>query len=334
MGNGLLSSIKAAGLTGPEALKGIVRGLRPVTGYGDIDVSDADEGLNVGRGENVISVKNAGLARIVAAGPSGQADWTDERYWLAWQLAKESGPASRLSLAMAAVYDPAIVTGSNIDEMTDDGSAGTHILPVGTKVWVWIVEGAGGNAHYVFSRSLNPSVVVRVDANATGGGKYAGKILKPTSDAEATGDLAMPEGMAVGDDCLILHLPEDGLPTHWIKLNTTATGVVIGRTDEETPKWIVAIPNGTYRTASPLALVGSGATSSDEDGRSWARDAATAGDAYGDGPVTLTRERTEWDATTGELVKFVHEESYDAGGNLFSVSAETRVVIVAFGVCP
>lgn len=161
---GLLSSLKAAGIAGPEALKGIVRGLRPVSGFGDIDVSDADEGLNVGRGENAVSVKNAGAARIAATGPSGQADWPDERYWIAWQAAGDSGPGARVSLTSAAVYDPPITIASNLDEMTDDGTVGTHLLKAGAKVWVWIIEGAGGNAHYVFSRTSTPYI----DAIITG----------------------------------------------------------------------------------------------------------------------------------------------------------------------
>lgn len=72
--------------------------------------------------------------------------------------------------------------------------------------------------------------VVKVTGNASGGGKFNGRILTGDSTAVATGNLSMPEGMTVpaADNALVLSLYENGLSTHDLGINTYHVGVKCG----------------------------------------------------------------------------------------------------------
>ncbi len=76
------------------------------------------------------------------------------------------------------------------------------------------------------------TVSVKGTSNATGGGKYNGRILLGSSTAIATTNLAMPEGLTVpaADDTLILNPAEDGLSTHALTTPFFASGIMIGST--------------------------------------------------------------------------------------------------------
>lgn len=266
------------------------------------------------------------------------ADFTGCRYWLEIQFIQGENVDAAITLAIdtsmkvpasdadTGPFPPNIVPATNLDEYNAD----THLLAVDGTVYVLGVAfwdgGDPNQLHFVFSRSLSTSVVVRMDSNATGGGKYIGVLLEAASTADATADLAMPEGMTAGDAALILHLPEDGKPTHWIELGTTSTGVVIGRTDEATPKWIVAIPNGTYRTASPKTLAEG--TDTTPEPSTWNRDVATAGTNYGDSPLSVDiPTRVFWDGDGLQLLYFYRTFLYDAGGHLVSITAEQSAAV-------
>jgi hypothetical protein len=92
----------------------------------------------------------------------------------------------------------------------------------------WLQEQAAPRT--VASSGGGGAVVVRITGNASGGGKYNGRILTGTSTAVAAGTLAMPAGMTVpgADNALILNLYEDGKITHDLVANTFHIGVPAG----------------------------------------------------------------------------------------------------------
>lgn len=184
-----------------------------------------------------------------------------------------------------------------------------------------------------------PSVVATADTADTKGGKYLGALLRGASTATAgAADLALPEGMTAGDPCLILHTPEDGLPTHWIELGTEVVGKVVGRTaagadpEADPARWIVVTGAGTYRTDGSTLAAGTG---TDANTDTWDRTRVTSGTDYGDGGVTRTYvERVVWDGTAKKLYQFTRDEVLDASGRSVSISAETRTEIDAAEDCP
>ncbi len=188
--------------------------------------------------------------------------------------------------------------------------------------------GYDGGGKPVYLIDCGPAgCVVKITGNAAGGGKYTGRILyKTDSTAAASGNLALPEGISLpgADDALILHAPENGKPTHWLKTDSFAAGVIVGF--NSAGKRIVVIDNGEARTASPNSLDdGSGTTAGV---KSWDRNAVTSGDVYGDCPVTETYvTRTVWDGTAGELINYVKTRTIDASGHVVAISAETEVTI-------
>lgn len=172
---------------------------------------------------------------------------------------------------------------------------------------------------------LTPSsgiAVVEITGNAAGGA-YEGTVYRGISTATGAADLVLPEGMTAGEDCLILHAPEDGLPTHWLKVGAYAVGKIIGRTEDEIPKAIVIIDNASARIASPSVLTGTGATA---DVDTWNREIESSGDDKGDSPVTITFvTRVVWDDPY--LKQYTRDATFDAAGNLHSVTAETETTV-------
>jgi hypothetical protein len=179
--------------------------------------------------------------------------------------------------------------------------------------------------------------VVKITSNATGGGQYNGKILTGTSNADGSADLAMPEGMnvPVAEDCLIINPDENGLPTHWLKLDEFAIGHVIGQTADATPKKIVEINGSVARTASPSTLGDGTEGTETADTHTWTRAAVTDGVNYGDCPIE------EWYVSrivyndTGDQVLYsmMRKRTYSADGRLVSISAETRVSVDTTELC-
>lgn len=180
------------------------------------------------------------------------------------------------------------------------------------------------------SNEVDQQVIVKITGNASGGGKYNGRILTGTSTATGSGDETQPEGMTVpgSDDALVLNLDEDTLPTHWLATGSYALGRIVGSTGGLS---IVEIPHGSARIASPQVL---GASSGAAETDNWARNAVTSGVNYGDKPVTIqfiTREA--YDTGTGEFNAYYRSATFAADGRMITVSAETKVEIFQAVAC-
>jgi hypothetical protein len=332
---GLLSSLRAAGIDGTTGVVGIRRGLRPVTGFGDVEVSDSDGGLNVGRNPGIGPAVAMGPAKIVTTGPDDEDDYTDCRYWLTWLRAKQVN-GDKVELTESGTHsDVQIFTATSLADEADD----THALQPGARVFVFAQEDENGADRLVFLPALPPDVtaVASVDSNADGGGDYLGTIYTGQSTADGTADLAMPEGMTAGDPALILHLPEDGQPTHWLETGSYVEGKVVGRLpagadpEADPARWVLVVGNGTCRTDGNTLAGGSGTTAQTD---TWDRTRLTSGTDYGDGSITETYQtRTVWDGTAKKLYQYTRTRVFDAGGKLVSISAETRTEIDAVGSC-
>lgn len=115
------------------------------------------------------------LAKIWDAGPAGEANYTDERYWCKPQLVKTG-----LSTASADTDDDhsitvdSIVTATNYEERQGAVGTGTHALPKSFVVRVFAEQDAGLNAssapktRYVFSASLLGSFYCTCTEDGTG----------------------------------------------------------------------------------------------------------------------------------------------------------------------
>lgn len=93
----------------------------------------------------------------------------------------------------------------------------------------------------------NPDVViVKLTANESGGGKYAGRILTGSSSALVATNLSAGDlgNVPSEDDALVLNLQEMGQSTHDIDVAGTQiyfVGLVIGVTSEDNARRIVVI---------------------------------------------------------------------------------------------
>jgi hypothetical protein len=91
--------------------------------------------------------------------------------------------------------------------------------------------------------------VVRIDATASGGGRYTGKVFMPVVTARPTGDLAEADlGITqTVANCVIWNLDELDHQTHHLDAGAMAAGFVVGQRDDDN-YWIVLIdapPSGT-----------------------------------------------------------------------------------------
>ena len=176
------------------------------------------------------------------------------------------------------------------------------------------------------------TVFVRVDSVvASAGGKYAGKIMGGgTFSDTGAGNLSLPDGLTQDGDCLIVNDDEDGQPTHWLTLGTYTEGVYGGMSTEATPRPIVRVLRGRYRTASPQTLAATGGgTGETAETDTWDRTRVTSGTDYGDVPLKVqVQTRTVYNATGDKvLYEFYRALTFAADGRLASVSAEARVVV-------
>lgn len=87
-----------------------------------------------------------------------------------------------------------------------------------------------------------PTFVIRIDSNATGGGRYEGTLMCPSVSAANTGALAMPEGMTAGDAVLVENMPEDGSTGHRLKADGSiyVLGTFGGYSSEVTSRAVFA----------------------------------------------------------------------------------------------
>ena len=212
---GLLSSLKAAGLTGEDGVRGIARGLRPVTSYGDIGSDDSDSGVSVGRVAGQATAIFVGSG-VVSSPPDGQSDYEDARYWLRLTqlVATATGGAVRSVTAVPAGDGATHITGINLPEMaplggSQNGVKGCHLLSPGTPVELFVAVDDQGTERYVFARDPSPVRVRVVDATGCGKSLYNGKALRdPTADVVKSVDLSASNAGAEGPAVIIRNLQE------------------------------------------------------------------------------------------------------------------------------
>lgn len=101
----------------------------------------------------------------------------------------------------------------------------------------------------------NPTVLVKVTGNATGGAQNVGRILTGSSTADGVGNLTMPEGMTVpaADNALILDLNGNGTAVWGLSANTFHIGLVVGTVAAEglyKGYTIVAVTNNTRKNCT------------------------------------------------------------------------------------
>ena len=271
---------------------------------------------------------------IIRGGPSSggpTGDYTDARYFIDRALPK---PDSTSTSLLSAIVDslPGVaqtLTATNLAELP----LGSHLLPVGTIVDVFVLytRSSPGEKVYVFDLKPETAVIVQISSAAGGAGEYSGKILAGIAAASAATDLAMPMGMTVppADNALILNLEESALAGHRLKNGSYSVGVIRGATADVPPRPIVLIRGALGRTDSPTMLGSTSDTGESAETTTWSRDTdATPVDVY---LVSRVVYNPTGDQT---LYSFMRKCSFDARGELVSVGAETRVTVDVTEACP
>jgi hypothetical protein len=84
------------------------------------------------------------IGKVAAVGPNGEADHADPRYWVKPQIIVSGNVEDALDLDddEGLTVDTA-VTVTNLPEIDVSGTGGTHDLPAGTIVYVFVVEDVG-----------------------------------------------------------------------------------------------------------------------------------------------------------------------------------------------
>ena len=258
------------------------------------------------------------IIRTSPCSSSASSDYTDSRYYLDRAVPVVS---SSLAQPLATEVDtlPGVrqcLTATNLAELP----AGTHLLPAGTVVQVFALYTRSGTKQYVFNQAPPAGVVVKLTGNASGGGKYTGRILTGSSAAVASGNLAMPEGMTVpgADNALVLNEEEDGQSGHRLATPCYAVGTVAG---SSAALAVVMIRGALGATAGPTTLGDGTGGAVAADGTSWSRS--------GNGTPLLVwlQTRTVWDSTGGTLYAYLRSFTFDARGLLVAVSAENRITV-------
>jgi hypothetical protein len=278
-------------------------------------------------------------------GSDGVPQYTDGvRYYLD-RAATSEGLGSTDQFNATAETIPgykAIVTATNLAAIP---TAGRSVpVPAATIVHCFRLANRGtaevdGDATpsaplYVFYWSPPADVLVRIDSNAAGGGCYGGTVFSGVMSADGTSNFALPQGLSAGQSCLVENLDEQGQPTHWLTADGSAyaEGVYAGTSTEETPRPIVRVQRGVYRTDDPQPIGSSSAKSTplESDGATWKRSQTTAGTDYGDTPIQVwcvTAVGYDPTASTPQLLAYVRPFVYAADGRLDSVGAESSYVV-------
>ncbi len=278
-------------------------------------------------------------------GSEGVPQYTDGvRYYLDRAATSEGLVSTNQFNAVAETISgfKAIITATNLAAIPASGRAVP--LPPGTIVHCFRLANRGtaevdGGATpsaplYVFYWSPPPDVLVRIDSNETGGGCYSGTIFSGVMSADGSANFTLPQGLSAGQSCLVENLDEQGQPTHWLTADGTAyaEGVYAGKSTEETPRPLVRVQRGRYRTADPQTIGSSSAKSTplEPDDASWQRSQTTSGTAYGDTPIEVwcvTSVAYDPTAATPQLLAYVRPFIYAADGRLDSVGAESSYVV-------
>lgn len=225
---------------------------------------------------------------VVSSGPSGEADFQDSRYWIQSVDIAQTAFAGITDSASAYVLTQTYwLSATNLAEVV----AGTHNLPTvtaftpsslatatitnGTIVRVTQMDVGKltsatqdlskqadfGNTIFVCEPlSFSKAIKFKITGAAAGGGKYVGRSVSGSSNAVATGNLLMPEGLTVAssDNLLILNEAENGSSVHSISTSGTVfgEGEIVGTGTDG--KMIVVSSIATGNTSSNTNLVSGG----------------------------------------------------------------------------
>ncbi|HOD83731.1 MAG: hypothetical protein BWX88_05113 [Planctomycetes bacterium ADurb.Bin126] len=224
-------------------------------------------------------------------------------------------------------------------DVSDDDATALKSGSFGGAAILWKESGTGKRWAVVRVSNLRRDVAVKLTGNAEGGGKYSGKLLTDRLEAAASGDLAMPEAMVEGVDCLFLNMEEDGLPTHWLAAGGAdgyayVEGIVVGHTEETPPKPIVMGHGGKARLAYP-ATIGSDAEGSETaETTAWRRREKSTGYVSGDCPIEvyiMTRPPVYSESGDKKFYCFLRKALVAADGRWDAIGPEVRSEI--FDTC-
>jgi len=212
--------------------------------------------------------KGSGFPAIIQnAGPNGEADYSNNRYWVksaycsntttTWtggsaNAESNFSPTDAITLSANTSPNPyyAWLTATNFAEEI----AASHSVAVGTYVWVDSVydqgtEGQPSTKRYFFTSVGQANVVVQVGTQSGGsgdtasgyGGKYNGTLYSGKSSVAPTAGNFSSGALSIGPtNCFVCNLAEVG-GTNWVPNNSWALGLVVGETTEDTPRPIVYI---------------------------------------------------------------------------------------------
>ncbi len=179
------------------------------------------------------------LGIVKASGGGGEADYTDERYWVERAIIKGGARAARITVGLDTLeaFDTGtrpegyIHTASNIAEKV----SGTHNVPVNTPVWVHAVMdgGATPQKRFVFNTSaMTPAGVLFEVTVAQSGGTNGNLTTAPTYTYNVT-NLA---GTSIGSALAVLWArPKKGAvtaATHGFAFYDASGTLVLALVDE------------------------------------------------------------------------------------------------------
>lgn len=168
------------------------------------------------------------------------------------------------------------------------------------------------------------AVIVKITADASGGGKYTGYLLSGTPTSTDSGNVSMPEGMTVasGDDTvLVINMAEDGETTHILKADSFHIGIL--DTTDAGLRVVYIHAEGGDCDGSAVTLAGSGATA----------DTVSASDASDKIITRRYASRPSYYDSTAKILYGFYRDEVIACGRSISHTVETRVVIMTGGPC-
>lgn len=322
------------GLPAASIIAGAKRGLRPVIGGGDVQSDDNESGVNVYRNPDTLVYTDMGPAVITDAGPEGEEDYTDARYWVKWQQPDESDdPEGAVKLTdNPGMWDAEIQTATNMCEVrpTDPNApesaegVGTHLLDVGEQVHIFMTQDAGGTDILVFFRPID-SIEINLTGNLSGNGTYsADRWRRPTTDYDGTTD---PTNSTLGSAdpnavVIAVNASEIGITPAGHKIDVgsdpTLYTAYLERVNADGSIVVSFNSDGSCTGTSSTTLSGSGSTASTS---SW-----TLSPTSSNVIVTFASRPPYWDGTANALYGFVRDAHFECG-MVVSISAETRNTI-------
>jgi hypothetical protein len=311
-----------------ERLSGVEAKARqlPVSGEGGIVALPSEQGTSIldHRRFNAYPTHRLGQIRS-NGGTESLEDFTDEVYWV--QFMRLGGSAQNVSPPLHPDLDEEAIAvpATNLAERTAEsvGGEGTHRLPPGTVVLLFMEEDDEGNLRWVFNGALLTALSAKITGTEAGGGKYVGRTWAyPTADIPAAGNLTEAElGTTGAVDIRIVNPSEVGQGTHLLKTGTIVNVLFLRRNSDGTDVYQVNDhPLGVTSSPTTLGAASEGSEAADTSG--WVRN--TDGTPV---EIYVTSRVGYFHAGDETLYAYVRLLSFDATGLLISVGTETRVSI-------